>query len=70
VAETANAAVDSAHRLLALVKRGEGRIASLATSGTDLARIYASQRARPVANISDLATRASVTFPTAAKAID
>jgi Fic family protein len=70
VAETANAAVDTAHRLLALVKRDEGRIASIGASGTGLARIYASLRARPVANMSDIATRAGVTFPTAAKAID
>jgi hypothetical protein len=56
VAETANAAVDSAHRLLALVKRDQDRMASLGTSGTGLARIYASLRAHPVANMSDLAT--------------
>jgi hypothetical protein len=57
VTETANAAVDSAHQLLALVKRDE-------------ARIFASLRARPVAKMAELCTRASVTFPTASKAIE
>jgi Fic family protein len=70
VTETANAAVDAAHRLLALVKRDEARIAALGAGGTGLARIYASLRARPVANMAELCTRAGVTFPTASKAID
>jgi Fic family protein len=70
VTETANAAVDSTHRLLALVKRDEARIAALGAGGTGLARVYASLRARPVANMAELCTRAGVTFPTASKAID
>jgi Fic family protein len=70
VAETAGAAVDTAHRLLSLFRQDEQELAARDRGVTSLLRVYAALRARPVATIQELSRRASVTFPTASKAID
>lgn len=69
VAVTAGGAVDTAHRLLALFREDEQRLIDSARRASSLTRVYGALRARPVATIRDLCKRASVTFPTAAKAV-
>jgi Fic family protein len=70
VATTAGAAVDTAHRLLALFRTDEQRLITQGRSAASKLRIYSALRARPVATIQDLAKRAGVSFPTAAKAVE
>ena len=69
VAVTAAAAVETAHRLLALFRGDEQRLAAEGRSATSALRVYGALRARPVATIQDLCARAGLTFPTAAKAV-
>ena len=69
VAVTAEGAVDTAQRLLALFQADAARLkASKAPTGT--LQVYDALRARPLATIKSLAERAEVSFPTASKAID
>ncbi|MFN7587678.1 MAG: Fic family protein [Planctomycetota bacterium] len=70
VESTAAAAVDSAHRLLDLFRIDEMRLTGLGRSGTSLRQVYAALRQRPLVGIPQLAARAQVSFPTAAKAIE
>lgn len=70
VESTAAAAVDSAHRLLGLFRSDEMKLTGLGRSGTSLRQVYASLRQRPVVGIPQLAARAQVSFPTAAKAME
>jgi Fic family protein len=70
VETTAAAAVDSAHRLLDLFRNDEMKLTGLGRSGTSLRQVYASLRQRPLVGIPQLAVRAQVSFPTAAKAME
>lgn len=70
VAQTAGSAVDTAHRLLALVREDAEHIQALGRSAANALRIFGALRARPVANISDLAARTGVSYPTAAKTVE
>jgi Fic family protein len=70
VESTAAAAVDSAHRLLDLFRSDEMKLTGLGRSGTSLRQVYASLRQRPLVGIPQLAARAQVSFPTAAKAME
>jgi Fic family protein len=70
VATTAGAAVSTAHRLLAMFRKDEQRLAGLARGAASALRAYAALRARPIATIQDLANRSGVSFPTAAKAME
>lgn len=70
VESTAAAAVDSAHRLLDLFRSDEMKLTGLGRSGTSLRQVYASLRQRPLIGIPQLASRAQVSFPTAAKAME
>nr|WP_216906844.1 Fic family protein [Synechococcus sp. CCY 0621] len=70
VESTAAAAVDSAHRLLDLFRSDEMKLTGLGRSGTSLRQVYASLRQRPLIGIPQLAARAQVSFPTAAKAME
>jgi Fic family protein len=70
VESTAAAAVDSAHRLLDLFRNDEMKLTGLGRSGTSLRQVYAALRQRPLVGIPQLAARAQVSFPTAAKAIE
>ena len=70
VESTAAAAVDSAHRLLDLFRSDEMKLTGLGRSGTSLRQVYAALRQRPLVGIPQLAARAQVSFPTAAKAIE
>jgi Fic family protein len=67
---TATGAVATADRLLALFRDDEQRVASLGREGNSALRVLGALRSRPVATIQELGNRASVTFPTASKAVD
>jgi Fic family protein len=70
VESTAAAAVDSAHRLLNLFRSDEIKLTGLGRSGTSLRQVYVALRQRPLVGIPQLAARAQVSFPTAAKAME
>lgn len=70
VVATAGGAVDTAHRLLGMFRTDEQRLAARGRSTASALRIYAVLRDRPAATIQILASRASVSFPTASKAVD
>ena len=70
VAQTANGAIDTAHRLLALFREDAERIQTLGRSAANSLRIFDALRARPVANINDLAMRTGVSYPTSAKTVE
>ncbi len=70
VAQTASGAVDSAHRLLALFRDDERRIGAHERSRASLLKAYSVLRMRPVIGINDLAVRAKLSFPTAARAVE
>ena len=70
VATTASAAVDTAQRLLELFRKDEQRLVAQGRSAASALRVYTLLRERPIATIQDLASRAAMSFPTAAKAID
>lgn len=65
VAETAGAAVETAHRLLALFREDEARLAGQGRRASSLLRLYAALRARPLTTITELARRSGLSFPTA-----
>lgn len=70
VAQTASAAVESAHRLLELFAADEHALVKAPGSSASVMRVFTALRAKPVATINDLSARAAVSFPTAAKAVD
>jgi len=70
VIETAGSAVDTAHRLLAMFRTDEEQLATQGRGSVSLMKVYSVLRTRPVAAINDIAVRAAVTYPTAARAID
>jgi Fic family protein len=67
---TTTAAVNSAHRLLDLFRSNEIKLLGLGRSGASVRRVFAALRQRPLIGISQLAARAQLSFPTAAKAVD
>jgi Fic family protein len=67
VAQTAGEAVETAHRLLALFREDEERLAGQGRRSSSLLRLFAALRARPLTTITDLARRSGLSFPTAAK---
>lgn len=69
VAQTASSAVDTANRLLAVFRDDESRIAAHERSSASLLKAYSALRRRPVTGINDLAARAELSFPTAARAV-
>jgi len=70
VRETAAGAVQTAHRLLDLFRSDAERIRGLGRGAANALRVFDTLRARPVATLKDLADRAGVAFPTAARAAD
>lgn len=70
VESSAAAAVDAAHRLLALFQTDESKLTGLGRSGTSVRQVFAALRQRPLIGIPQLATRAQLSFPTAAKAVE
>jgi Fic family protein len=70
VAQTADGAVDTAHRLLALFADDEKRISGTGRAAGSAQRAFAVLRRRPLAKIDSVAQVAGMTFPTAARAIE
>ncbi|KAF0653683.1 hypothetical protein L107_08833 [Cyanobium sp. Copco_Reservoir_LC18] len=70
VESTAAAAVNAAQRLLALFRGDEARLTGLGRSGTSVRQVYAALKQRPLIGIPQLAARAQLSFPTAAKALE
>lgn len=70
VESTAAAAVNTAHRLLALFQADEGKLTGLGRSGNSVRQVFAALRQRPLIGIPQLAVRAQLSFPTAAKALE
>jgi len=70
LAHTAGAAVETAHRLLALFREDAERVQTLGRSAANTRRIFAALRERPLATVTDLAKRTGVSYPTAAKSVD
>lgn len=66
VAQTAGAAVATAHRLLTLFREDEGRISGQGRKSSSLLRLFAALRSRPLTTITDLSRRSGLSFPTAA----
>ncbi|MCX8048289.1 MAG: Fic family protein [Methylohalobius sp.] len=69
VTVTAQDAVETAHRLLALFAADRARILPLGRAAANALRIFDALRHRPVANIKRLAAQAGVSFTTAARAV-
>ena len=67
---TAAAAVNTAHRPLALFQADEGKLTGLGRSGNSVRQVFAALRQRPLIGIRQLAVRARLSFPTAAKALE
>lgn len=70
VLQTADSAVDTAHRLLALFDKDDKRICETGRAASSAQRAFAVLRRRPLATIDGVAKGAGMTFPTAARAID
>lgn len=70
VAETAAAAVTTAHRLLQLFQRDRARVAALGRSAPNALRVFDAFHARPLAIVGSLAKRTQTSFPTAARAVE
>lgn len=67
---TAQDAVDTAHRLLALFAADRERLLGLGRATPNALRVFDVLRHRPVANIKLLAERAGVSFATAARMVE
>lgn len=70
VAATAQDAVDTAHRLLALFAADRERLLGLGRAAPNALRVFDVLRHRPVVNIKFLAERAGVSFATAARMVE
>lgn len=70
VMQTAGGAVDIAHRLLALFSEDTAHIETRGRGAGTVLQIFGARRTRPIANITDLAARTGVSYPTAAKSVE
>jgi Fic family protein len=70
VAQTAQSAVDTAHRLLALFRDDTARIAGHGRSVARVQRVFEAFRARPLATIAALAARTGSSVPTVSRAVE
>ena len=70
VLQTAEGAVDTAHRLLALFAEDERRIRETGRAAGSAQLAFAVLRRRPLVTIDGVANGAGMTFPTASRAID
>lgn len=69
VTTTASAAVETAHRLLALFREDEGSLSSGTRSAASVLRVFKALRSRPISNISQLARLSGLTFATVARVV-
>lgn len=70
VEQTANGAVETAHRLLAIFREHDDQVQVFGRSTANALRMLQILRVRPVATLTDLSERAGVSYPTAAKIIE
>lgn len=68
--QTATGAVDSAHRLLALVAQDSTRIRGLGRGAANALQVFDVLRLRPVSTIGAVAERAGISFATCARHMD
>lgn len=66
VADTAEGAVDTVHRLRAVFAEDEERVGREGRKAGSLLRLLAALRVRPLTTITDLSRRSGLSFPTAA----
>ncbi|MCE2519287.1 MAG: Fic family protein [Alphaproteobacteria bacterium] len=69
VAETAEGAVETAKRLLALFEEDQGKIRQLGRAAGSTLRVHQALRERPIGSIGKLAGRAGLSFPAASTAM-
>jgi Fic family protein len=70
VAATAQSAVDTAHRLLALFRDDTGRVQELGRATANALRVFDALRARPLTTLNALVERTGASYPTVARAIE
>ncbi|MFT3789621.1 MAG: Fic family protein [Rudaea sp.] len=70
VATTAQSAVDTAHRLLALFRDDAARVQSLGRAAANALRVFDALRARPLTTLNALVERTGTSYPTVARAIE
>ena len=67
---TANAAVETALRLLKLFREDEARLKSGKRSHQSMQKVFDAMRSRPISNIRQLTARTGLSFATVAKTVD
>ena len=70
VEQTATGAVDTANRLLSLIRIDEENIHKTENRTANILRVFDGLRHRPVTTIKSLATRAQISFSTASRAVE
>jgi len=70
VDQTASGAVETANRLLALMRADRVRVAGLARSAGAASRVFSVLCQRPIASVGDAASRLGVSLPTATRGIE
>ena len=70
VAGTAQSAVETTHRLLALFREDAARVQALGRAAANALRVFEVFRARPLANVSYLMEQTGIACPTAARAVE
>lgn len=70
VAITAQASVDTAHRLLVIFREDTARVEGLGRAAATALRVYDTFRRRPLMTIPTLTTATNASFPTVSRAID
>lgn len=69
VEQTAQQAVETARRLVALFQADEARIRALGRSGVSAGRVLAALRERPATTLNHIKQTQGLSFPTASKAM-
>ena len=67
---TADGAVDTAHRLMALFHEDQDRVEGLGRAAANALRAFHALRKKPLASINDLSAHTGMAFPTAARAVE
>lgn len=70
VAGTAQSAVDTAHRLLALFRDDAVQVQSLGRAAANALRVFDAFRRRPLSTIGALAERTGASYPTVSRSVD
>jgi len=70
VTQTAQSAVDTAHRLLALFRDDAARITGQGRAVASAQRVFDALRARPLSTIAGLAARTGASVPTVSRAVE